>query len=189
MGLTVAFYLDCDDDVLNACAERMIASVREHMPQADIVHLTMDAEKDKPFGWRRNAAQSTVEGDAIFVDVDTVFRADVSDVFARDFDIAVCPDMRPGTEGTRFDGGVAFSRSPQAWRDLAEHLGALDFKREGADWRPLMEGYTAFLEQRKYRTLVLPAAIYCRVPDSPDDDLAGAKIVHYRGPRKAWMLQ
>ena len=69
MGMSVAFYLDNDSPEFISCAEKAVAAVRRHMPQAQVVQLTTEegpelafvdrvhrcGHNDVPFGYRRNA--------------------------------------------------------------------------------------------------------------------------------------
>lgn len=196
--MKVAFYLDINDDLLRACALKAVLSVREHIPAAEIVQLGcadpvdgvdvwLRSVSDNPFVYRRMSAQAALDGDCIFIDVDVKLRADVSDVFKYEFDAAIPTDTMPGDSSIRFDGGVAFSRNPEVWKALRDHVGHLDFRKAPNDWKPIMEAQTAFFEKRLFKTLVLPGELYCRIPESKEDACDGAKVIHYRGLRKEWM--
>jgi len=162
----IAFYLDSPN--LKDIAEYAIAAARKAMPQAEIWHLTtldgpeLSADKclrvdvQGEFAYRQAVISSYLLGDVLFLDVDVVLREDVSDVFERDFDVAVTTDMRPGAPGIKYNGGVIFSRCPEYWKDIAEAGKGMDFYKTPGDWEPIERARGAVADSGKFKLLVLP---------------------------------
>lgn len=173
-----------------------VNSARAVMPQAEIVHLTDEATPPlegvdvvlrqvlEGNWWRRMwQASAALEGDVIHANTDILFRGDVSHVFALDFDIAVPHIADPVV---RHDAGILFSRSPAFCRALAASPAA-QVDKEG-DIDAWLASYNAEINARRYRVVVLPGSVYSRVPGFAEDPVASARVVHFRGPRKRWML-
>ena len=160
------------------------------MPGIEIVHLT-DHETPGLLGadtvvrlrlegdfWRRHwSAYAELDGDVICANTDIVFRGDVRHVFDDTADVMV-PVIRDPR--VRYDAGIVFCRSRQFCAALAEN-GA-----SGLDaW---LANYGAEIDSGRHRVRRLPGSVYSYVPASASDPCDGALAVHYRGPRKRWML-
>lgn len=190
----VAIYADREQD--KPITEACIASVRENMPEAEIWHLTttggptVDSDQclrmdvQGAFAYRQAIISSNMTGDVLYLDADTKVLADVSHVFEQDFSVAVTTDMMPGAPGIKYNGGVIFCRDPDYWKAIADETVGLDFGKEAGDWEPIERARNRVAE--RFNALVLPGEVYNYVPSKPED-VAG-KIMHYRGPRKAWMF-
>jgi len=190
--MKIAFFLDVDDPVILKCAEKCINAAKQYgeviqltTPEGKLVtdnHIIHDVTGT--FSNRRWTLHSLLD-EALFIDVDVLLKEDVSHIFEKQFDVAIATDIAPGDTGVRYNSGVAFSRSPQFWRDLREATEKLDFCKSYQDWVPIEQEMTNIIESGKYDALILPGEIYNQVPFFPSDETG--KIVHYRGLRKDWM--
>ncbi len=183
-------YFCCSVDHL-PLGEISAASARACMPDAEIIHLTdrdtpalqgadrvIRLELDGSF-WRRLwLASSHLDGEVIHANTDIVFLQDVSSVFTLDFDIAVPHIADPRW---RYDAGLLFSRSRDFCRALAESsaAGTNDLDAWLASYRIAVD---------RFAHVTLPGYFYSHVPlrDKVSDERI--KVMHFRGPRKAWML-
>ena len=180
-----------------------IASVQKSMPGVEIFHLTnetcpaVDGAKamrlpDKmPMGIRRLAHYASLSGDWLLCDSDVIVQRDVSDVFDSNIDIAVATRKGTVLEGSDYERafpynfGVIFSRSPEFWK---EALGLLKkAPPELQEWEGEQHVLGHLVNSGRYRTSVLSAS-YNWTPQSKGEDVSDKHIVHYKGPRKKWLL-
>lgn len=188
----VAVYADREQD--KPLAELCIASIREHMPDAEIWHLTtlegptVSADQclrmgvEGPFAYRQ-AVISGALGEALFLDVDVVVKGDVSEVWNEDFDVALATDMKPGAPGIKYNHGVVFVRNPDYWKAVEVAVKNMDFYKVQGDWEPIERTRGEIAET--FNLKVLPGEVYNYIPSNPED--VSGKLVHYRGKRKTWM--
>ena len=193
--MKVSIYLDYKG--AEALAELCIASVRKHMPHAEIWHLTtedgpeLSADKclrmdiQGTYGYKRNALTSMLEGEVISIDYDVIMQEDISSVFDEDFELGVTVDMKPGGPGIKYNGGVIFSRSQEYWKTIAEIVKDMDFCKTEGDWYPIELACNQLADSGKFKTKVFSSE-YNHVPSSPEDKQG--KLIHYRGKRKAWVF-
>jgi len=194
--MKVAIYLDLKGQ--ETLAEKCIASVREHMPQAEIWHVTtldgpttLSADKTirkdvkGPFAYRRAMLNAEMTGDVLFIDDDVIIRADVSDVFDDDFEVCVTTDMQPGAPEIKYNAGVIFCRVPAYWQAIAHECKNMDFGKVDGDWYPIEMAHNRIAESG-FKLKVLPGDEYNHIPANADD--IGGKIAHYRGNRKVWLF-
>lgn len=216
--MKIGFYLTGDRDAGAAsayrCAELLMASIRAAMPGVPIAQLTDPtslaiAGVDEVF--RGHAAPLSVarptlfamlRGDWLFLDTDIIVRGDVRHVFDQKFDVALADrNWIHIQEGEKFrarnpyNAGVAFSRSPAFWEATLEAVNAA-----GEKWQTSFMGDQMAMavaagwhkgERRSnpFHVLELPGMRYNYPPSGPKDPgMANALIVHYKGPRKQWML-
>lgn len=188
-------------------ARILITSVRRTMPGVPIVHMTdetteaiagVDEMRRRPAG---PVALSVLEhyaecaGDWMLVDTDVVVRRDVRDVFGLTFDIAVATregTFKPSEVGTKFmrgmpfNKGVVFSKNPAFWSAAAAAL------RECSEKQQSWMG-----DQRAMNDIIATGRFFVRVltndfnypPKKRNEDLSDKYVLHYKGPRKAWMLE
>jgi hypothetical protein len=194
--MKVAIYLDSARDTDLMLASKCIASVREHMPKAEIWHLTdmngpavreadheLRVSVEGAFCYRRFYVQSLVDGETLFIDVDTILKGDVSHVFDdKDFDAAVTTDIAPGDPSIVYNSGVTFSRSQHFWREQAEAMVGIPFE----DWKAAEGTFTEVARRTSLKVKELPGEVYNRVPTTKDD--VDGLILHYRGKRKRWLI-
>jgi len=189
-------YFCCSREHL-ALGALSIQSARAAMPQAEIVHLTDEATPAlegadvvlrQPLEgnwWRRMwHASAALEGDVIHANTDIVFRADVSHVFALDFDIAVPHIADPVV---RYDAGLLFCRRRSFCRRLADAPAAEAPEGDIDAW---LAAYNTEVDSARWWRVVLPGHIYSHVPLTEETARLAtyARALHYRGPRKRWLL-
>lgn len=197
-AMRLGFYAQGKGEHLDM-AKHLIASSKRFMPDVPIYQLT-DGETpclegaealriagDIPMGVRRLMHYDR-EGDWLFVDTDVVIHKDVRHVFERDFDVAMASRVgtymegAPYTKANPYNFGVVFSRNPECWRKLVPILKTMEpqWQRWGG------EQLLACQLGVGYKLEVLPCW-YNFTPEKQTDSLTAAYIVHYKGPRKAWI--
>jgi len=184
-----------------ACANLMVASVRKHMPDVEIVHLTDDDTPAIPGctvvrrTWQRNPMLfkmghlAELSGEVIVLDTDVIVQADLREVFEYPFDVALTKRQGPiwDTEGNDvtitmpYNCGVMFYRNPAFWKACIE-------------WCPPDIGWYAdqmavAAVSPQWETYVLECDEYNYTPGYADEDVSSRKVVHYKGARKGWMLR
>ncbi len=189
----------------------LIRSVRATMPAVAIVHLTDLATEAAPGVdevCRRPVSSAVAlavlqlyaEASALapawlFVDTDVLVHAPVDHVFSQDFDVAVAKrdgTFRPGEADTKFmrsmpfNKGVVFSRSEPFWRDAVARLQAMKSTRRA--WMGDQLAMNEAIASGRYRVRVLDAR-YNYPPQSKAENLSGQFVTHWKGPRKAWLLE
>lgn len=184
-------------------------SIHDTMPNVEVVHFT-DANtpmldgadsiqritEDLPMAVRRMTHNASVRGDWLFIDCDVIVQKDVLDVFDQDFDVALTD--RTGTitneakyaEIMPYNLGVSFSRNSKFWRSVLYHMQTISPKLQ--QWTGDQLVICEMIKQRvvsDFRIRTLPGLTYNYPPRSEDDPRAkDAAMVHYKGPRKEWLL-
>lgn len=128
----------------------------------------------------------------IILDTDTFVQKDLSSVFDDEFDIALTERSevieRDSGENIAkrmpFNTGVMFSRSGQFWKDCLAEVWAM---QEGEkNWTGDQLAVVAVAS--RYKLKRLPVDPWNYSPISRDDDVSDKYVVHYKGPRKKWMV-
>jgi len=196
---------------------RLIASIRRAMPTVPVVHLTDEhtlgfATVDEVF--RRPVSKlialavlqlyaaasewtdkTQPRPEWIFVDTDVLFHAPVEHVFDSFFDIAVAKrdgTLLPHEVGTKFmaqqpyNKGVVFSRSEKFWRDCVTKCAAMKPARQA--WMGDQIAMNQVIAEWRYRVKELDPR-YNYPPKSKNESLADKFVTHWKGKRKAWMLE
>ena len=190
-------YFCCHPDHLKLGA-LSVASARACMPGVEIVHLTDEvtgklqgADTVMRFAtegnfWRRSwTAAAALDGDVLLLGTDTIFRRDVTGVFAQPFTIAL-PHI--ADKRWKWDAGTVFSRRPDFFMAMAGDPVSL-LPHDSLDVDRYLTEYHRCVASLGAGVKALPGEIYGYVPKSATDPgISGAAIVHYRGPRKRWML-
>jgi len=202
----VGFYLCGDDPAYHAMARLCIASVRKSMPGVEVHHLTdentpeiegVDSTRmfkgDYPLAVRRMLHNAACEGEWLFIDCDVIVQKDVRHVFDYEFDVALTD--REGTITNEaayaavmpYNLGVSFSRSQRFWMFIVEHLQNAPEKWQ--QWEGDQRLICEFIKQKKmpFKVQVLPGYEYNYPPKHPGDG-THASIVHYKGQRKAHLI-
>lgn len=181
-----------EDQTHLAQADLFIRVMRKLQPSYKIVQLTdrqtrglsgIDGEvrvDSNPLGvWYFTAMSQFPANEFLRLDYDIVIRQDVSDVFKRDFDVAV------STEDRTMNNGVVFVKSKRIFGDALKHY--LDDTRQDnlGDIQIAMT-----MAMRGYNVLSLPREVYNYRQESslttyPDT----AKIVHFKGSKKKAMVR
>lgn len=208
--MTVGFFLNGDPNgTAYRLAALLVASIRAAMPAVPVVQFTdeksaalagVDEIRRRPLermGVTRIAHQASVDGDWLFLDADTIVLQDVRDVFDDPkFDVAIA--SRRGTFKNAdeeqsafmarmpFNNGVVFSRSARFWRAVEAAL--REMKPERQEFMGEQQALNDVIRSGPYAVRVL-AGVYNYPPHSPVEDLSFAKIVHYKGKRKSWILE
>lgn len=209
-NLTVTFQWQSDDRPYGTIstaplAKIMLESVRTHMPKARIVQMTNDTFPECSgvdevirngdtkdlfiFGFSNLVTALDRFGtDVLSIATDVRLQQDVSDVFRRDFDIASCKYPVSTRDDGTYCGDVMFVKQSgkQFLRDVIEYYKSKPELHDGWDG-----GQIAFRDvarMGKYKVLDLDFDTYCKTPETRDEDVSQAFIVHYRGIRKTWMV-
>lgn len=130
---------------------------------------------------RRWSHLAHMEGEVISLDCDVLVKRDLSHVFAKPFDVAMC--RTPDREDRVFNAGVIFSRNPEFWREVLRVYKALP-SPDG--WEDSQRAITKVADSGKFMVLELPFDEYNFTPTGPGQG-KDAAIVHYRGLRKKFM--
>ena len=188
-----------------AMAEHLLASVRQVMPGVKVYQLTDQhspalhgidevdrCSDDVPMAVLRMRLQGDCSGEWLFVDPDIIVQKDVRPVFDDQFDIALTDRIGTSMEGTPYAAampynlGVAFSRSPAFWQEAEAHLQHLPPALQ--EWEGDQRVICAMVRQKLGGSIkILSGQIYNYPPNTPNEDVSHAAIVHYKGNRKGWM--
>lgn len=188
-------------------AECMAASIRHWMPHARIAQhtdLTYPALPwadevrrtvfpgdiiDQRWSQMTEHTMARPEANLIQLDCDVVLRDDVTDVFDMDFDIAMCrtPDRRDRV----FNAGVIFQKPSGAsfWREVVREY---QDPRIRDGWEGSQTAITRAADRvlrEGMKILELPFDVYNYTPDAAGEAPGTARLVHYRGRRKRFMIQ
>lgn len=188
-------------------APLMVKSVRRHMGEYRIVQLTdfdspaMEGadevirryrDPDLPiFAFRTEHFANCPYTEWLALDADVLVMRGVEDVWERKFDVALTTRRKGAcwdTNGTNiarsmpFNTGVIFSRNPQFWHKC---LGRMKYEEKlYADQLAV----AAVAESLEFHVLVLPGDEFNWTPYAQDEE-SQARIWHYKGKRKDWMMQ
>jgi hypothetical protein len=187
-------------------ARAMVSSVRRHMPGVEIVQLTdgkcpafpgVTVERiggEMPLMRRRIEHYERLDGEWLFLDTDTLVRADVRDVFDRDFDIALAdrgltdkddPRLHLYAKTMPWNIGVIFSRSRKFWRDVLVLMRELPTHWQ--EWEGEQVSTCEVAKGGKYKVEIL-SRYYNYTPDTPLEVADRALILHLKGKaRKRWI--
>lgn len=204
--MTVGFYHVALDGpkASTAGVQAMVRSVKQAMPGVRIVHFTdvqtpvidgvdWAVRPTLPVALGCLDAYAQCEGDWLFLDTDVIVREDVRHVFDQPFDIAVAEragTLKPSEVDTKFmasmpyNKGAVFSRSQAFWLDALARCRQMKPTRQ--QWMGDQQAMNDAILSGKYAVEVLPNR-YNYPPLTATDDLRDKAIVHYKGPRKAWM--
>lgn len=192
-------------DLSPKLAEAMTASVRRHMPDAELIHVVevgckkldcfnsvMHVDPNGDFVDQLLRVMAAIDGDVISLDYDIIVQDDLTHVFDKPFDVAFT--KRPEADKTvaktlqaSYNMGVIFSRSPEFWK-YAKAIYDVQPDRDG--WlrsQSLVSQIALYLSDR-FKMIELPGEVYNHSPMTRDEDVSMRKVVHYKGKRKYWML-
>ena len=203
MNVCFMFAGDLPDEIAMA----HVISVRRAIPGAWVIQLSDETTPRLRFvdEIRRKQYQDLIDmrfahmedlpGENIVLDYDCVVQDDIRAVFNEPFDLAFT--RRP-------DGDVTASASVLA--QSPHNLGVI-FQRESgqAFWARVRKGWLAVddrdrwmdgqvlvsrcIRELGFNVLELPGETYNYTPTSEDEDVSRRAVVHYKGKRKAWMVQ
>lgn len=206
--MRLGFFFQGTDQSHIAMAKMMIASVREVMPGVEVHHLTDEhtAEIDgvdstrvfygeMPMAVRRMLHHAACEGEWLFVDSDVLIRRDVRDVFDKPFDVALTDRDGTVTNEAKFAAqmpyniGVTFSRSQKFWYAVVQHLSGLTPQQQHWMGDQLVVNAMVKAGGMGFTIATVPGRIYNYPPRSEEDIPEDAAIIHYKGPRKKYLLK
>lgn len=129
----------------------------------------------------------------ITIDTDCIVQKDLSHVFDDDFDIALtyrdAPVIDPlgnnVAEHMPFNTGVMFCRNPQVWKDCLFEMQQMDMDLKTWYGDQLAIKHVS----RSYKTKRLSCDPYNYTPLNKNEDVSDKQVVHYKGVRKAWMIE
>jgi len=188
-------------------AAQMIRSVRRQMPDVEIVqfthaHSVTMADVDRkvvrptlPLALAVLDAYATFSGEWLYVDTDVLVQRDVRHVFDRSFDVAVATregTLKDAEIGTKFmarmpyNKGAVFSRSQAFWRASVETLKQAKPARQA--WMGDQQAMNDVIAAGMFHVETLPAE-YNYAPHSRTEDVSDKFLTHWKGSRKAWLLE
>jgi hypothetical protein len=207
--ITVAFVHVGKDDFL---PRAMTRSVRAAMPDARIVHLTdtetpavigADAVERRPYDgshlmtFRLAHFAHMPPCDVVFLDTDVIVQRDLAPLFASGFDIALTrrSDIGLDPQGVDvaaampYNTGVMLGRP--SGRDFWQNALRVceGFEDDAQRWWGDQFAVKMVAEVAPIRILDLPCDPYNYSPSTENEDVSGKFVVHYKGPRKAWMTR
>lgn len=190
-------------------ALRMLRSVKEVMPDLEVVQMT-DMKTPALPGVDNVIAMSTTglefapfrlkhlsvfEGEAIFLDTDVIVKKDLREAFNEPFDVGLTKRDYPIfgrdsgknlTDTMPYNTGVMFSRSPDFFRIAYKY--SLTRSKEEQQWFADQISVAEVAKSGAFNVKEFNCELWNRVPVRADD-LGEAYAVHYKGDkRKAWML-
>lgn len=199
--MSVAYYLDLQDRGYHEMFRKSLTSLIENVNDDCEIHLVTgvsiafdksiieDVDKIHRINlengyYTRNKhkgyAEANIEGDVLYLDVDTIVQKSIDHVFRnKNFTIAL-PRRNSVIRGAEFNSGVVFLRDPSFWLELYEaniHRNALEVERY----------FSSLARQDRWKLHVI-SDLYNWAPNSKEEDVSNAYIVHYKGPRKSWMI-
>jgi hypothetical protein len=197
--VNVGFYLDLHTEQYLWLAKKSAIRARNKIPDAKLTLLTVtgfpttiDSSYDKVirldlppdcfYGFKKCYAQSVVQGEWLFLDVDCIVQKDVTHVFNSQFDQALCLRyFSKLVEKNPFNGGISFSKNPEFWKEVA---GRPEHHKSPSDTE---KRFCEVAMNDKYVIRCLNGDLYNYSPKQPEEDLSGKYVVHYKGDRKNWL--
>jgi 3-hydroxymyristoyl/3-hydroxydecanoyl-(acyl carrier protein) dehydratase len=188
-------------------APLMVRSVKRHLPEYRIVQLTdFDSpemagadevirryrDPDLPlFAFRTEHFALCPYTEWLALDADVLVMRGVEDVWERKFDVALTtrrkltcrdPNGVDVRKSMPFNTGVIFSRNPEFWVKCGERMNHSE--KIYADQLAVAD----VAQTLKFHVLVLPGDEFNWTPVT-EDEHSEARIWHYKGKRKDWMMQ
>lgn len=206
MIVAITYQEDTGEPLASMRVPLTVASIRKAMPAARIVHMANETFPGVPgvdevfrypragrdlIDWAYEALATLCERadeDVLKIGTDVLLMRDVVRAFG-DFDIAACRYPTRTRQDGAFCDEIVFVR-PAGARFLREVLAiyqAPDFAHRNG-WEG---GQTAFLAASRTTSCRLSSLdfdTYGFTPEVEGEDNVDAAIVHFRGPRKRWMM-
>ena len=196
-GLRVSFlFYDAFDEI----AKVMIASVRQHMPNAIVTQLTdLKTRKipgvdeirridGKTYGYLLGMHMISCPVPFIKLDYDMVLQGDISHILDGDHEMAfnlLGDDRILDTEyGKRYP--IAASVYGAKSHRFAKALREENVKHVTDDWLGGAHNHNEVA--KRFNCKLLNGHVYNYTPKHPEDKPAHALVLHYKGLRKHWMV-
>lgn len=197
------FHIGSRDDrnFIGSLAARV---AKQTMPDVEVCHLTdsqtpMLVGADRAVRMERNVPMAVfrmqhhqADGEWLFIDTDVLIHSDIQDVFKDSFDIAIASRVNgDGAHGPAYaemphNMGVVFSRNSEFWKAVEKELKTYDNKLQ--EWMGDQLAVCRLIKRNEFNTKIIPGEKYNFPPFRPYDT-NNASIVHYKGPRKPWMVE
>jgi len=189
-----------------ALIDGMITSIRDTMPDEEIIMLTDDTTplvkevngvlripRTMPImTWRLKCHQVAhgVAENILFTEPDVRFKANVMGQFSRDFDVAVTTReeevMLDNEEiNTPFTLGMTLSKSDEFWREAKLYCQTLDQKYQ--DWFGDIMSIAHVVNGGKFNVKKLEGYMFNHVVNDPKEQ-SNALVLHYKGKRKNFLF-
>lgn len=178
-----------------------IESIRKNIPDAHIIHITNEVypavegvdevcrypKGDDFIEFVNKALIDLIKRgeNLLHIGTDVLITKDISHVFDWDFDSAACVYPDRDKMNGQFCGDVDFIKPSglEFWEDVLETYS--DKFRDG--WEGGQKAYYDVYKANRYNILPLDYDTYCYTPEELGENICDAKIIHFRGPRKAMM--
>jgi len=207
--MRVGFYLsEIKSATGYVLADAMVHSVKKAMPGVEVFQFSNETSGilHGVSGYFRKEGKNTkrlrlehyaAAGDWMFIDTDCWVQGDLRGVFDQEFDIAIA--NRDGSLleqeiGSEFMSrmphnlGVVFSRCPEFWEFALKVWDAYDDPTKDAIWSDQL-AVCETIKTGKFNVRVLDGKEFNLSPMKREQFVDGAKVLHYKGARKVWMLE
>lgn len=184
-------------------ADKMIASVRQVMPDARIVQMTDETTAALPadeivrlpfdgllMTFRLQHLALFPHKEAVILDSDVIVKRSVAHLFHYPFDIALTKrdklivDGQPAAQIMPFNTGVMFSRCQDFWKDAYQFCKELPTDYQS--WWGDQLAVARVVNSGKYKIKALTCESYNWTPRT-QESTSEAYVWHYKGNRKEWM--
>jgi hypothetical protein len=203
----IPVYFTFAGDVPTELAERMVLGVNQAMPGAKIFQLTDESTnaisgtepirlpRGKDFIEFSYRHLMSIEGDFIRIDYDVFVQKDLTEVFNDDFEVGLTI-RTPEDKATPWNSklvqlyphnlGVAFSKGKHSfWKEQYEAYRSIS-NPDG--WMDACTATEMAYKTTRCRVRDYPCFKYNYTPVSQSEDVSDKYAVHYKGIRKAWMV-
>lgn len=199
--MSIVYYIDNIDPIYRDLLKISVKSLfKTHKPEtldirlvctkevADLTlglglrQLVIDIDRTKYYTYNKHSGYWLVNlPQALYIDTDTVFQGDISPVFELEWEIAVCERNISLGKKYPYNSGVHFCRNRQFFADMVEaecHTSAMRVE----------EKFCQLVDSGKYKEAIF-SSDYNFTPAGIGTRVDHAKIVHYKGNRKRWMIE
>lgn len=188
----------------NDYGNMMVATVRHHHPEAEIVQLTdmhsepiigVDTVIRKPWGdedvteFCVGMFEAIGDEPFIYLDTDILVRTDIWGMMNGNFDLAVT--RRPYNDVQPFNAGVIFCKKPSFYCDWSKFM---HDHPKLMNWKNSQEAFAKVVLSGDYKVKELPFSVWNCPPKNSywalnTKFVHSARILHYKGNRKEFMAR
>jgi hypothetical protein len=188
-------------DLQRKCAELMIASVKRTTPGAEFAQITdmeTPALVDRvtryvPNGNRCADAckqHADLPPDTVILDTDVIVLADLAELLIPGADLIVThrrnPERKIAGRYMPYLFGVCVSREAGLWLDMRERVSKMT--GDDARWWGLQIALHGMVADGRWNIQSVPCDVWNYTPKA-GESVEGRKALHYKGKRKALMVQ